>query len=161
MCHIGTLSHLLVLGLLSIAEPLCPSRCLFGTILVTLCLMVWDWRVSRAEPMHSCGHDLLFLFVLLLFYFLLPLMDWLCGVEVFALIECSHSPGIAQRTPNNNIAFKVGQSCTVQYIVRPSDFFFVAAVLLSVFTAIFLHSFSLTVSYFIHAVPIRECLGKH
>ena len=24
-----------------ISEPLCPSRCLFGTILVTLCLMVW------------------------------------------------------------------------------------------------------------------------
>ena len=43
---IGTLSCLLVVGLLSIAEPLCSFRCLSGTILVTLCLMVWDWRVS-------------------------------------------------------------------------------------------------------------------
>ena len=59
---IGTSSRLLVVGLLSIAQPLCPSRCLFGTILVTLCLMVWDWRVSRAEPMLSCWHDLLFLY---------------------------------------------------------------------------------------------------
>ena len=31
-----------------------PSQCLFGTILVTLRLMVWDWRVSSAEPMLSC-----------------------------------------------------------------------------------------------------------
>ena len=44
---IGTRSRLLVVGLLSITEALCPSLCLFGTILVTLCLMVWDWRVSR------------------------------------------------------------------------------------------------------------------
>ena len=34
---IGTRLHLLVVVLLSSAEPLCPSRCLFGTILVTLC----------------------------------------------------------------------------------------------------------------------------
>ena len=27
------------------------------------CLMVWDWRVSAAEPMLSCWHDLLFFFV--------------------------------------------------------------------------------------------------
>ena len=52
-------SRLLIVGVLSIAEALCPSLCLFGTILVTLCLMVWDWRVSRAEPMLSCWHDLL------------------------------------------------------------------------------------------------------
>ena len=51
---IGTRSRLLVVGFLSIAEALCPSLCLFETILVTLCLMVWDWRVSRAEPMLSC-----------------------------------------------------------------------------------------------------------
>ena len=88
---IGTSSRLLVVGLLSIAEPLCPSRCLFGTIFVTLCLMVWDCRVSRAEPMLSCWHDLLFLFCLLLFLFLLPSMGCLCGVGVFELIECSHS----------------------------------------------------------------------
>ena len=99
---IGTRSRLLVVGLLSIAEALCPSRCLFGMILVTLFLTVWDWRVSRAEPMFSCWHDLLFLFCLLLFYLLLPSMGWLCGVGVFGLIVFSLSPGLAQWTPINN-----------------------------------------------------------
>ena len=66
---------------------------------VNLCLMVWDWRVSRAEPMLSCWHDLLFLFRLLLFYLFLPSIGWLCGIGVFGLIECPHSPGLAQRTP--------------------------------------------------------------
>ena len=88
---IGTRSRLLVVGLLSIAELLCPSLCLFGTILVTLWLMGWDWRVSRVDPMLSCWHDLLFLFCLLLFYLFLPSMGWLCGIGVFGLIECSHS----------------------------------------------------------------------
>ena len=77
---IGTRSRLRVVGLLSITEALCPSLCLFGTILVTLCLMVWDWRVSRAEPMLSCWHDLFFLFCLLLFYLFVPSMGWLCGL---------------------------------------------------------------------------------
>ena len=69
----GTLSQLLVVGLLSVAEPLCPSLCLFGTILLTLGLMVCDWRVSRAQPMLSCSLDLLFIFLsptLLSFIFL-------------------------------------------------------------------------------------------
>ena len=48
-------------------------------------------RVSRAEPMLSCSHDLLFIFCLLLFYLSLPSMGWLCAVWVFGLIECSHS----------------------------------------------------------------------
>ena len=98
---VGTRSRLFVVGLLSNAEALCPSLCLFGTILEILCLMVWDWWVSRAELMLSCCHDMLFLFCLLLFY-LLPSMGWLCGVGVFGLIECCHSNGLAQRTPNNN-----------------------------------------------------------
>ena len=68
-----------------------PSRCLFGMILVTLCLMVRDCRVSRAEPMLSCWHDLLFLFWLLLFYLFLPSEGWLFAVGVFGLRECSHS----------------------------------------------------------------------
>ena len=88
---IGTRSRLFVVGLLSISEALWPSLCLFRAILVTMCLMVWDWRVSRAEPILSCWHDLLFLLCLLLFYLLLPSMCWLCGVGVFGLIECSHS----------------------------------------------------------------------
>ena len=53
-----------------------PSRCrtsqyrrTFVSLSVSLlndlsdsCLMVCDWRVSRAEPMPSCWHDLLFPF---------------------------------------------------------------------------------------------------
>ena len=63
---------------------------------MTLCLKVWDWRVSRAEPMLCSAqiirwNDLLFLFCLLLFYLPPPSMGWLCGVGVFGLIECSHS----------------------------------------------------------------------
>ena len=70
---------------------------------VTLCLMVWDWQVSRAEPMLSCWHDLLFLFCLLLFYLFLPSIGWLCGVGVFGLIECPHSlPALHSRLQNNN-----------------------------------------------------------
>ena len=94
---IFTRSRLLVVGLLSIVEALCPSQCLFRTILVTPCLMVWDWRVSRAEPMLSCWHDLLFLICLQLFYLLLPSMGWLCGVGVFGLIERSHSLPVLHR----------------------------------------------------------------
>ena len=84
---IGTRSCRLVVGLLSITEALCPFR----MVLVTLCLMVWDWRISRAELMLFCWHDLVVLFCLVLFYLFLPSMGWLCGVGVFGLIECSHS----------------------------------------------------------------------
>ena len=100
---IPTCSRLLVVGLLSIAEAFCPSLCLFGTILVTLCLMVWDWRVLRAEPLLSRWHDLLSLFCLLLFYLFLPSMGWLCGVGVLGLIECPHSlPALHSGLQNNN-----------------------------------------------------------
>ena len=80
----------------------------FGTILVTLCFMVWGWWASRAEPMLSCCRDLLFLFCLLLFYLFLPAMGWLCGVGVFGLIECSHSlpalhSGLQFNNNNNNM----------------------------------------------------------
>ena len=74
-----------------------PSLCLFGTVLVTLCLMVWDWRVSRGEPMLSCWHDLLFFLSPTVLSFL-PSMGWCIWTDrVFSL-----SPGLAQRTPNNN-----------------------------------------------------------
>ena len=105
---ISTRSSLLVVGLLNIAEALCPSLCLFRTILVILCLMVWDWRVSRAEPMLSHWHDLLFVFCLLLLYVFLPSMGWLCGVGVFGLIECPHSlPALHSGLQNNNNNNKV------------------------------------------------------
>ena len=99
---IGTRSRLLIVRLFSIAEPLCPSQCLFGTILATLCLMVWDRRVSRAEPMHFCWHDRLFLFCQLLFYLFLPFMGWLCGFGVVVLRVFSLSPGLALQTPSDN-----------------------------------------------------------
>ena len=140
---IGTSSRLLVVGLLSIAEALCPSRCLFGTILVTLCLMVWDWLVSRAEPMPSCWHDLLFLFCVLLFYLFLPSMGWLCGVGVFGLIECPHSlPALhseLQNNNNNNISL-----CTIFHQIL---FYFLDNFILVV--SVFLIFIHLYVQYFI------------
>ena len=57
-----------------------PVLALFRTILVNLCLMVWDWRVLRAEPMLPCWPNLLFIFVYYCFLFFLPSMGWLCGV---------------------------------------------------------------------------------
>ena len=63
----------LAVGLLSTAEHLCPSRRLFGTILVTLCLMVWNWRVLRAEPMLFFWPNLLFsLSKIVIPFFFLP-----------------------------------------------------------------------------------------
>ena len=91
---------LLIVGLLSIAEALCHYLCLFGTILVTLCLMVWDWRVLRAEPMLSCWHDLLSLFLsptVLSFSSFHGLVVWVWGLwtdRVFSL-----STSLAQGTP--------------------------------------------------------------
>ena len=51
LSRIGTLMCLLAAEPLSIAGHLFPSQCLCGTILVTPCSMVWDWRVSRARSM--------------------------------------------------------------------------------------------------------------
>ena len=45
---------------------------------------------------------------------------------------------------------------------RPSGFLlFVSALLLSILTSLFLPSSSVALSYFVLAVPMRECLGKH
>ena len=46
-------------------------------------------------------------------------------------------------------------------IGRRDFFFFVPALLLSILTPLFLPSSSVSLSYFIFAVPKRECLGKH
>ena len=43
------------------------SRCLCGTILVTPCSTVWDWRVSRAGPMPFYWPSCTLTFCLLLF----------------------------------------------------------------------------------------------
>ena len=48
------------------------------------------------------------------------------------------------------------------YSDRPSGLLFsVPALLLSVLAPLFLPSSSVSLSYFIRAVPMRECLGKH
>ena len=50
--QIGTLVRLLSEVPHRIEEPLSHSQCLYGTILLTLCSMVWDWRVSEARTIH-------------------------------------------------------------------------------------------------------------
>ena len=68
--------------------------------LVTLCLMVWDWRVSRAESMLSCWHYLLFLFLsptVLSFSSFHGLVVWGCCLRTDRV--SSLSPGNAQQTP--------------------------------------------------------------
>ena len=51
------------------AELLFPSRCLSGTILLTLYSMMWDWRVSRAGPMLLYWPKLLYPYYSLLLFF--------------------------------------------------------------------------------------------
>ena len=46
---IGTSLRHLAVELLSTVEPLCPSQCLFGTNLVALYLMVWDWQGAKSR----------------------------------------------------------------------------------------------------------------
>ena len=47
-------------------------------------------------------------------------------------------------------------------MVRPSGLdYFMPALLFSILTHLFLHSSYVSLSYFIIAVPMRECLGKH
>ena len=42
------------------AGRLFPSQCICGAILLTLYSMMWDWRVSRAVPLHFHWHKLLY-----------------------------------------------------------------------------------------------------
>ena len=93
---IGSHSRLLLVGLLSIEEPLPLSVSLWND----LSDPVFDGvglEGFKSEPMLSCLHDLLFLFCLLLFYLFLPSMGWLCGVGAFGLIVF-----FALRIPVNN-----------------------------------------------------------
>ena len=66
---IGTLMHLLAAEPCSTTGLLFSSRCLSGTILLTPFSMVWDWRVSRAEPMLLYWPKLLYLYYSLLLFF--------------------------------------------------------------------------------------------
>ena len=93
--HIGTIMRLLAAEPLSIARHLFPGQCLCGTILVTPCSMVWDWRVSRAGPMPSCSlifYLLLFSISLLSFY---GLVLWGWGLRSDRLLIALSQPCIA------------------------------------------------------------------
>ena len=67
--HNGTLMHRLAAEPCSTAGLLFPSRCPFGTILLTPYSMVWDWRVSRAGPMLLYWPKLLYPYYSLLLVF--------------------------------------------------------------------------------------------
>ena len=66
-------------------------------------------------------------------------MGWLCGVGVFGLIECSHS------------------LCALHSRLQ----LIIIIIIIIIITPLFLPSSSVSLSYFVLAVPMRECLGKH
>ena len=86
--HIDSLMRLLAAEPRSIAGLLFPCQHVCGTILVTLCSMVWDWRVSRAGPMPFYWPSWSLIFCLLLFSLFFHSVGWCCGVGVFGLIGC-------------------------------------------------------------------------
>ena len=97
--HIGILMCLFAAEPRSIARLLFLFRYLCGAILLRLCSMVWDWRVSRIEACIFIGLAARFLFVFYCFPFLLFLyIGCCCGARVFGLIGCTFSPSIAMPT---------------------------------------------------------------
>ena len=97
--HIGSLMRLLAAEPRSIAGLLFPCQYLCGTILVTPCSMVWDWRVSRAGPMHFYWPCYSLTFYLLLFslsflsFFGLVLWGW--GLRTDRVLIALSQPCIA------------------------------------------------------------------
>ena len=79
--HIGSLMRLLAAEPRSIAGLLFPCQCLCGTILVTPCSIVRDWRVSRAAPMPFYGPSARSLFVSAVF----PFSSFILWVDVVGL----------------------------------------------------------------------------
>ena len=78
-----TLIRLLAAETRSIAGLLFPSQYLCGTVLVTPYWIVWDLRVSRADPMLFIGLTARSLFVSYCFQFLFfHSMGWYCGAGV-------------------------------------------------------------------------------
>ena len=92
LAHIGTPMRFLAAEPRSIYGLLFPCQYLCGTMLVTPCPMVWDWRVSRVWQMPFYWPSCSLTFCLLLFLFLFfHSMGWCCGVGpvgVFGLIGC-------------------------------------------------------------------------
>ena len=96
LSHIGTPMRLLAAEPRSIAGHLFPGQCLCGTILVTPCSKVWDWRVSRAGSMPfywpSCSLTfcvLLFSLSFLLFY---GLVLWGLGLRTDRVLIALSQP---------------------------------------------------------------------
>ena len=86
------------------ALNLCPSQYLYGTILMTPCSMVWDWRVLWAEPLLSCWskEKVIFLIIFPLFYIFLPWVDCVgLGSSVWWSVIFSQ-PCTADSFLNNN-----------------------------------------------------------
>ena len=87
---IGSLMRFLAAEPRSTTGPLFPSQCSSGTILLAMCSMVWDWRVSKAGlilfywPKRSIPTIVFYYFPLSLFFSI----GWYCGVGIFGLIGC-------------------------------------------------------------------------
>ena len=83
VAHIGTLSRLLVVGLLSTVKPLCPSQCLSGTILVTLYFMVWACEFLEQDQCFPVGIICSFFLSPTIFFFssFHGLVGWGCGPD--------------------------------------------------------------------------------
>ena len=82
--HIGIHMRLLAAEPSSTTELLFPSQYLWGTILLTLYSMLWDWQFIRAGPMFFIGLSCtLFLYVLFCF----PFHFILSGVDIVGLVS--------------------------------------------------------------------------
>ena len=103
--HIGVLMCLLAAEPRSTAGPLFPSQCPYGTILLTVYSMVWDWRVSIAGPILFYWPELLDPFLSLTLFFLSrhSVYMFYCGAGVVTLTGCkSFSPHLTLPTSFNN-----------------------------------------------------------
>ena len=103
--HIGILMFFLVTEHGCTAGSLFSSQCPYGTILLTMYSMMWDWRVSRSGPILFYWSKLLDPFlsstVFPVIFFLS--IDCYCGAGVFRLTGCiSLSPSLALPTSFNN-----------------------------------------------------------
>ena len=105
--HIGTHMHCFAEEHSSTAGLLFPSQCPSGTILLTPCLMVWDWQVSRAGPMLFYWPKLLYAYYNLplfftFFSFVYRLVLWGWGLRTDRVYITLSQPCTADLFYNNN-----------------------------------------------------------
>ena len=117
--HIGILMRFPAAKPRSIAVLLFISQYIFW-IFVTLCLMVWDWRVLKAVPMFFNRFQLfVFLRRPLLSINSFLFRGWYCGAGVFGLIGWQWlSPGLELPTfsnisNNNNYYYYYLSLCSI------------------------------------------------